>query len=137
MGGHYASFEPTEILKRTPGLDSVVRFDGEMTLVKLLHCLATGPDWRSLRGIAFRTTNREVSVAPLAQVVEDLDTLPCPDRSSIDYEGHPMPTASILGSRGCPWEFRAPRLRSKFRASVRKSRGDSYPTESGYSHTDR
>ena len=104
MGGHYASFEPTEILKRTPGLDSVVRFDGEMTLVKLLHCLATGSDWRSLRGIAFRTTNREVSVAPLAQVVEDLDTLPCPDRSSIDYEGHPMPTASILGSRGCPWD---------------------------------
>src|SRR5713101_7811462 len=29
MGGHYASFEPAEILRRIPGLDSVVRFDGE------------------------------------------------------------------------------------------------------------
>src|ERR1700687_641889 len=55
MGGHYASFEPEEILKRTRGLDSVVRFDGEMTLVKLLHCLATGVDWRTLPGIAFRS----------------------------------------------------------------------------------
>nr|UXE44418.1 hypothetical protein Hi04_10k_c2294_00012 [uncultured bacterium] len=103
MGGHYASFEPTEVLKRTPGLDSVVRFDGELTLVKLLHCLGTGSDWRDLPGIAFRTGDN-VIVAPLAQVVDDLDTLPWPDRKSIDYEGHPMPTASVLGSRGCPWD---------------------------------
>jgi anaerobic magnesium-protoporphyrin IX monomethyl ester cyclase len=104
MGGHYASFEPAEILSQTPGLDSVVRFDGEMTLVKLLHCLGTGSDWRTLPGIAFRADDDEIRVAPLARVVEDLDTLPRPDRESIDYEGHPMPTASILGSRGCPWD---------------------------------
>ncbi len=104
MGGHYASFEPAEILTRTPGLDTVVRFDGEMTLVKLLHCLGTGADWRKLPGIAFREGDGEIKVAPLAQVVENLDALPWPDRESIDYEGHPMPTASILGSRGCPWD---------------------------------
>jgi len=104
MGGHYASFEPTEVLRRTPGLDSIVRFDGEMTLVKLLNCLSRGADWRTLPGIAFRANAGQVTVAPLAQVVEDLDILPRPDRKSINYEGHPMPTASILGSRGCPWD---------------------------------
>lgn len=104
MGGHYASFEPAEILARTPGLDSVVRFDGEMTLVNLLHCLGTGSDWRALNGIALRDDRGEIKVAPLARVVEDLDLLPRPDRESIDYEGHPMPTASVLGSRGCPWD---------------------------------
>jgi len=103
MGGHYASFEPAEILRRISGLDSVVRFDGEMTLVKLLNCLSTGTEWRDLPGIAFRREN-EINVAPLAPVVEDLDLLPWPDRHSIDYEGHPMPTASVLGSRGCPWD---------------------------------
>jgi anaerobic magnesium-protoporphyrin IX monomethyl ester cyclase len=103
MGGHYASFEPAEILRRIPGLDSVVRFDGEVTLVNLLNCLGSGADWRALAGIAFRAGG-EVSVAPLARSVEDLDTLPWPDRRSIDYEGHPMPTASVLGSRGCPWD---------------------------------
>ena len=104
MGGHYASFEPAEVLKGTPGLDSVVRFDGELTLVKLLHCLGTDSDWRALPGIAFHTDGDGVCVAPLARVVEDLDVLPPPDRQSIDYESHPMPTASILGSRGCPWD---------------------------------
>ncbi len=104
MGGHYASFEPAEILRRTPGLDSVVRFDGEMTLVKLLHCLSSGSDWRTLPGIAFHSDDDQVVVAPLARVVEDLDILARPDRRSIDYEGHPMPTASVLGSRGCPWD---------------------------------
>ncbi len=104
MGGHYASFEPEEILRRIPGLDSVVRFDGEITLVKLLHCLGTGSDWRALPGIAYRSAGGQAIVAPLARVVEDLDVLPRPDRRSIDYEGHPMPTASILGSRGCPWD---------------------------------
>lgn len=104
MGGHYSSFEPTEILRRIPGLDSVVRFDGEMTLVNLLNCLGTGADWRGLAGLAFRKDDGEINVAPLARVVEDLDTLPWPDRESIDYEGHPMPTASLLGSRGCPWD---------------------------------
>lgn len=104
IGGHYASFEPAELLMRTPGLDSVVRFEGEITLVKLLNALGTGQDWRSIPGIAFRADDGEVRVAPLARVVEDLDLLPRPDRASIDYEGHPMPTASILGSRGCPWD---------------------------------
>ena len=104
MGGHYASFEPSEILKRIPGLDSVVRFDGEVTLVNLLNYLGKGADYRSLPGLAFRAANGDIQVTPLARVVEDLDNLPWPDRRSIDYEGHPMPTASILGSRGCPWD---------------------------------
>jgi len=104
MGGHFSSFEPAEILERMPGLDTVIRFEGEMTLVKLLHCLSSGSDWRALPGIAFRSEAGRVAVAPLAPVVDDLDILPRPDRHSIDYEHHPMPTASILGSRGCPWD---------------------------------
>jgi len=104
MGGHYSSFQPAEILARIPGLDSVVRFDGEMTLVKILHCLSAGADWRTLPGIAFRSDAGEIVLAPLAPVVDDLDVLPWPDRRSIDYEGHPAPTASVLGSRGCPWD---------------------------------
>src|SRR5262249_52677102 len=104
MGGHYASFEPVEFLGRTPGLVSGVRLAGATTVVRLLHCLGTGSDWRPLPGIAFRSDDNTIRVAPLAGVVEDLDTLPWPDRASIDYEGHPMPTASVLGSRGCPWD---------------------------------
>lgn len=104
VGGHYCSFEPAAVLEQMPGLDSVVRFEGEMTLVNLLNCLATGTDWRAIPGIAFRANGGDITCSPLAKPVEDLDTLPWPDRKSIDYEGHPMPTASILGSRGCLWD---------------------------------
>ncbi len=104
MGGHYPSFEFEEILKRIPGLDSVVRFDGEHTLVRILNCLAEGSEWRNIDGIAFHGPDHEIQSTPLATPEAGLDNLPWPDRKSIDYEGHPMPTASVLGSRGCPWD---------------------------------
>src|SRR5262249_13965433 len=53
-GGHYPSFDYEEVLRRMPELDSVVRFEGESTLVELLDTLETGSDWRTLKGIAYR-----------------------------------------------------------------------------------
>jgi radical SAM superfamily enzyme YgiQ (UPF0313 family) len=103
MGGHYPSFDYAEVLERIPGLDSVVRYEGEITLCEILNCLASGRDWRALDGIAYRLDDGHVHSNRLRASVEDLDRLPLPDRSSIAYEDHPFPTASILGSRGCPW----------------------------------
>jgi radical SAM superfamily enzyme YgiQ (UPF0313 family) len=103
MGGHYPSFDYAEVLNRIAGLDSVVRYDGEITLCELLNCLGNGHDWRTLEGIAYRLEDGRIHSNPLRAPVENLDQLPLPDRSSIAYEDHPFPTASILGSRGCPW----------------------------------
>ena len=103
MGGHYPSFDYGEVLQRIPGLDSIVRFEGEPTLVELLARLAAGGDWRAVQGLAFRTDG-EVVATPLRPSVRDLDTLPWPDREDIDYAAHDLPTASVLGSRGCPWD---------------------------------
>lgn len=103
MGGHYPSFDYPEVLSRMPGLDTVVRYDGEVTLVDLLNRMAGGQDWRVIDGIAFRQVDGRAHSNRLREPVADLDELPWPDRSSIAYEGHPFPTASILGSRGCPW----------------------------------
>lgn len=102
IGGHYPSFAPGELLQAMPGLDSVVRFEGERTLARLLDRLGSGSDWRGLSGIAYRR-GEEIVLNPLAEPVSDLDSLPPPDRDSIDYASHVMPTASVLGSRGCPW----------------------------------
>lgn len=103
MGGHYPSFDFTEILNRIPGLDSVVRYEGERTLIELLDKLVGHEDWTGLSGLAVRGSGGEPRSNPLRAPIHDLDTLPWPDRASIDYEGHPRPTASILASRGCPW----------------------------------
>lgn len=103
MGGHYPSFDYQEILDRMPGLDSVVRFEGEGTLVELASRIQSGADWRHIPGIAYRERG-QVTANPLRAAVADLDTLPEPYRDDIDYESQPFATASILGSRGCPWE---------------------------------
>lgn len=103
MGGHYPSFDYGEVLTRIPEIDSIVRFEGEMTLVELMERIAGGQDWRSVQGIAYRDESRIVA-NPLRPAVADLDTLPPPQREDIDYQAHDLPTASILGSRGCPWD---------------------------------
>jgi radical SAM superfamily enzyme YgiQ (UPF0313 family) len=102
MGGHYPSFDTEEILRRIPGLDSVVRFEGEQTLVELAQRLRDERDWHELSGIAHRRGDRIV-INPLRSPIHDLDTLPPPDRRGYDYESETLPTAAILGSRGCPW----------------------------------
>lgn len=104
MGGHYPSFDYARVLDEIPGLDSVVRFDGEVTLAEILNCLAEGRDWRVLDGLACRKDDGTAHSNPLRPPVEDLDTLPRPERGDIGYENSPLPTASILGSRGCPWD---------------------------------
>jgi anaerobic magnesium-protoporphyrin IX monomethyl ester cyclase len=103
IGGHYPSFDSAEVLHRIPGADSVVRFEGELTLVELMEKLSRGEDWRAIAGIAHRR-GEEVVVNPLRPVLDDLDRLPFPDRSDIDYRSQDLPMASVLGSRGCPWD---------------------------------
>lgn len=102
-GGHYPSFDWDEVLRGIPGLDSVVRFEGEETLVELAGRLAAGQVWTDVAGIAFRDADAP-RTNPLRAPRDDLDQLPWPDRTTFDYESERLPTAAILGSRGCPWD---------------------------------
>jgi len=102
IGGHYPSFDFQEVLQRIPGADSIARFEGEGTLVELMSKLCDGGNWRDVAGLAYRRNNEIVSNA-LRPALDDLDELPYPERGDIDYRGQDVPTASIIGSRGCPW----------------------------------
>ena len=103
MGGHYASFAPETLLELMPELDSVVRFEGEHTIVELATAIAAGEPWRGIHGIAWRDGDR-ITVTPPREDRLDLDALPWPERSDIDYESQTLPTASMLASRGCPYK---------------------------------
>jgi hypothetical protein len=72
-------------------------------LVELMQTLSRGDDWRDIAGIAYRR-GEEVIANALRPVLDDLDELPFPDRADIDYRGQELPMASVLGSRGCPWD---------------------------------
>jgi anaerobic magnesium-protoporphyrin IX monomethyl ester cyclase len=102
IGGHYASFEPAELFRMIPELDSVVRFEGEETLADLVAHL-DGTAWTATPGIAWHDGDcvrlNEARKGTLA-----IDDFPEPDRRDIDYRGQYFPTASVLASRGCPWQ---------------------------------
>jgi radical SAM superfamily enzyme YgiQ (UPF0313 family) len=102
MGGHYASFAPETLLQLMPQLDSVVRFEGEQTIVALASAIVTGAPLTGIRGIAWRGDERVHIVEGPAPAA--LDSLPWPERGDIDYLSQALPTASVLASRGCPWK---------------------------------
>jgi len=100
-GGHYPSLRSETVLDSVPQLDSVVRFEGEITLLELMERLAEQQDWHDLMGIASRDGDRIV-LNPPRPLIADLDELPFPARpleSSLTVLGKRI--APILGSRGC------------------------------------
>ena len=61
MGGHYPGFDHAEVRERMPHLDSIVRFEGEATLVELLDRLDAGDDWHGVTGIAYQSSSKAVA----------------------------------------------------------------------------
>src|SRR5579862_3587570 len=61
MGGHFPSLSHEHTLELAPQLDSVVRFEGELTLLELVDRLSTGQDWRSIQGIAYRKDEHTIA----------------------------------------------------------------------------
>lgn len=103
MGGHYASFAPDTLLQLIPELDSVVRFEGERTLVALATAIVAERPWHDIGGIAWRDDGG-VHTTPRPDADAPLDALPWPERGDIDYHSKSLPIASVLASRGCPWK---------------------------------
>jgi anaerobic magnesium-protoporphyrin IX monomethyl ester cyclase len=77
IGGHYPSLCHDEVLRNMPELDSVVRYEGELTLIDLVEKLDAGEDWRDVSGIAYRQADDVVETAA-RPLVADLDSLPFP-----------------------------------------------------------
>jgi anaerobic magnesium-protoporphyrin IX monomethyl ester cyclase len=100
IGGHYPSLCHDELLTNFPEIDSVVRYEGEETLIELVDRLRAGEDWRGISGIAF-VRDGEVVATPARPLVEDLDTLPFPDRPYQPERVGGFPTLPVLASRGC------------------------------------
>lgn len=100
MGGHYPSLCFDEVLESVPELDSVARFEGELTLVDLVDRLAAGEDWRQAPGLAFRRDEELAESEPRA-LIQRLDDLPHPLRPAEPEHVVGFRTVPILASRGC------------------------------------
>src|SRR5215469_15144999 len=100
MGGHFPSLSCRQTLEFIPELDSVVRFEGEETLLDLVNCLADGNDWKEVPGIAFRQDGG-IKINPERPLIADLDSLPYPERGFKPTQIMGRTATPILASRGC------------------------------------
>ncbi|HYZ62647.1 MAG TPA: radical SAM protein, partial [Acetobacteraceae bacterium] len=100
IGGHYPSLCHEELLANFPEIDSVVRYEGEETLIELVDRLASGSEWRDIAGIAYAQDGAVVAT-PTRPLVQDLDSLPLPLRPYEPERIAGFPTLPVLASRGC------------------------------------
>lgn len=99
-GGHVPTFCARELLEASPELDSVVRHEGERTLVELLGALGRGEAPRGIAGLVWREGDR-IAAGPPRPLLEDLDSLPRPLRRASPLVVGGAPIAVMLSSRGC------------------------------------
>lgn len=100
IGGHYPTLCHDEILPNFPELDSVVRYEGELTLPELVDRLSAGKDWHDTPGIAYLRDGKVVVSEP-RPLVHDLDSLPFPFRPYEPEQIGGFKTLPLLASRGC------------------------------------
>jgi radical SAM superfamily enzyme YgiQ (UPF0313 family) len=101
MGGHYPTLSYQETLRAAPQLDSIVRFEGETTLLELVRALEEGRDWRTLEGLVYRDCVGAAKANPPRALAHDLDDLPFPDRDFAPMVILGRKIMPILASRGC------------------------------------
>ena len=99
-GGHFPTFTASDLLRDYASLDSVVRGEGELTLLELVQNLDAPDKWDQVCGLTFRREGQIVSTAA-RPLIADLDTLPFPARDTPPQHHLGIGVSPILGSRGC------------------------------------
>ena len=100
MGGHYPTLSYRQTLLTVPELDSVVRYEGELTLLELVDALNAGGEWRNIEGIAYRHQDEFIATAA-RKLMPNLDQLPYPDRDFEPLRVLGRTIMPLLASRGC------------------------------------
>ena len=100
VGGHFPSLSSAETLRLMPQLDSVVVFEGELTLLELVDALGMGHPWRDIDGLVHRVGGEVVQNSPRA-LLPDLDELPFPHRTVDTRMILGRTSAQLIASRGC------------------------------------
>jgi anaerobic magnesium-protoporphyrin IX monomethyl ester cyclase len=103
IGGEHATVSPDEFLKN--GADLIVRGEGEMIMLELVNSMEAGQCVKDISGISFMENNI-IYNNPRRQLIENLDSLPFPEREKFfNSQGYrPVDFGLIMGSRGCVYD---------------------------------
>lgn len=101
FGGPHPTFYPEMI--NSDGVDIICRSEAEGTIMKLLSGIAKG-DYVQTEGFWIKY-KQKVHKNPIGPLIEDLDTIPFPDRSILEkyslFKNFRM--RNFISSRGCPY----------------------------------
>lgn len=111
VGGVHASGLPIRTMEEFPSFDYLVYGEGEVTFHELCLRLQDSADASGIDGIVYRD-NAEIIRNNPRELIEDLDSLPFPARSLLDFNmqaGHSargfsnkISSMELFTSRGCP-----------------------------------
>ncbi len=100
-GGHYASCAAKDLLEHHPELDVIAIHEAEQTLLEIVAATTNlKEDLPKVTGIAYREDG-QVRFTPKRRTMDDLDTLPFPERHGRIHSIAGVPTSFLMGSRGC------------------------------------
>jgi radical SAM superfamily enzyme YgiQ (UPF0313 family) len=105
LGGAHPSILFKSSLEQSQA-DFAVLGEGEETFSELISFLEQErPDFEKIRGIAYKAPDGTILKTPPRPLIQDLDSLPFPDRESLyGLENYrPDDMSMIMTSRGCPF----------------------------------
>lgn len=108
LTGPHANSMPDEVMSY-PCCDVILLGEYDLTLPELIKAIANKYSLAEIKGIIYRE-NGAVHRNPYRPLIEDLDSLPYPERDEIPIEKYTDPTCKkypnlcIISSRGCPYE---------------------------------
>ena len=104
-GGIHPTIAPEEVIG-TNGIDMLCRGEGEFALIELCRSLENKGDISDIKNLWIKQ-NGAIIKNPLRPVVEDLDSLPLPDRTIFAYQDllcERQGLGTFMASRGCPFD---------------------------------
>ncbi len=99
IGGHFPTFHHQQTLHDFPQIDSVVRGEGEYTIIELVEKL-TDNNFYQILGISYRQ-KEEIKINPPRNLISNLDQLPFPTRDHTTQILKRGGVITISASRGC------------------------------------
>lgn len=114
IGGVHATAIPKQTIEEFPQFDIVALGEGERVLLDICEKFSNSEDVKTVRGIAFKDGD-EVRINQRMPFIEDLDSIPFPDRKLIEmkyykrshvsrgFSRQVINIAEITCSRGCPY----------------------------------
>jgi len=111
LGGAHATIDHENLIELAD-IDTVARSEGEETFKEVVLALYNKTGFKNIAGLTWKAQGL-IQVNPDRPLIEDINTLPIPDRSLIPYKkylAHSVyirtmnePIATIFSARGCPF----------------------------------